>query len=315
MKLQKMSKILAFDTSNYTTSACVIDTQAGIVWENRIMIPVEKGKKGVRQSDAVFHHVKNLDSLFENIPVIDIDCVCASKCPSERENSYMPCFTVGVSFAKTIAALKGLPLYLYSHQKNHIMAAAVSGNVKRIINSDFIGYHISGGTTDIVLCRPDGKSFNITKLGGSADISCGQLIDRAGTLLGFPFPCGKHIEQHACGKLSGNIKLKQKDGLYNFSGFQNIIERMYSENKAVSEICDFALDVVLSFVLNSVSFFRNIYGNIPVLMSGGVMSDKLLVDKLLQKISGIYFADPKYSVDNSAGTAWLCAAERGELNV
>ena len=310
-----MCKILAFDTSNYTTSACVLDTQAGIVWENRHMIPVKKGECGIRQSDAVFHHVKNLDFLFNNIPSFKIDCVCASRCPSERENSYMPCFTVGVSFAKSVASLLHCPLYLYSHQKNHIMAAAVSGGSAQIIKEKFLAYHISGGTTEIMLCSPNDKSFDIRKLGGTADISCGQLIDRTGTLLGFPFPCGKYIESNAGGVLNGKIKFKEKDGLYNFSGFQNKIEKMYSENKSVSQICDYTLDVVLSFVLNSIENFRNIYGMLPVLMSGGVMSDKILTDKISENANNIYFSDPKYSVDNSAGIAWLCAAERGELCV
>lgn len=310
-----MSKILAFDTSNYTTSACVIDTQAGIVWENRIMIPVQSGKCGVRQSDAVFHHVKNLDSLFESIPALKIDAVCASRCPSERENSYMPCFMVGTSVAKTVAAVNKIPLYLYSHQKNHIMAAAVSGCHPEIIKNSFIAYHISGGTTDIMLCTPDEMIFTAVKIGGSADISCGQIIDRTGTLLGFPFPCGKHIESAADGNLGGKIKLKINDGLYNFSGFQNKIEKMHLESVPDSQICDFALDVVLSFVLDSISYFRNRCGNLPVLLSGGVMSDRLLKNALSERTENIFFAQPEYSVDNAAGTAWLCAAERGELFV
>ena len=308
-----MSRILAFDTSNYTTSACVYDTQAGIVWENRIMIPVQNGKCGVRQSDAVFHHVKNLESLFDDIFQTDINCICASRCPSERENSYMPCFTVGMSYAKTISSLYGLPMYSYSHQKNHILAAAVTGGAQDILNTPFLAYHVSGGTTDVMLCSPDKEIFSVKKIGGSADISCGQLIDRTGTLLGFPFPCGKYIEKCSQGSLADNIKFKINDGFYNFSGFQNKAEKMYFENKSTGEICNYILSVVLSFILNSIASFRKVYGELPVLMSGGVMSNKLLSDTIKQRLSGVYFAEPKYSLDNAAGIAMLCAAERGEL--
>lgn len=308
-----MSRILAFDTSNYTTSACVYDTQAGIVWENRIMIPVESGKCGIRQSDAVFHHVKNFESLFNDILQTDIDCVCASRCPSERKNSYMPCFIVGMSYAKTISELYGLPMYSYSHQKNHIMAAAVTSGAREILKKPFLAYHVSGGTTDIMLCSPDKEIFCVKKIGGSADISCGQLIDRTGTLLGFPFPCGKHLEKCVHGSLSDNIMFTVNDGFYNLSGFQNKAEKMYSENKCASDISNYILSVVLSFILNSIEKFRKIYGELPVLMSGGVMSNKLLSDKVSEKFSGVSFARPEYSLDNAAGVAMLCAAERGEL--
>lgn len=309
-----MSKILALDTSNYTTSACVVDTQAGIVWEKRIMVCVENGKCGIRQNDAVFCHIKNLNSIFEGIPYFKFDCTCASSCPSERENSYMPCFTVGVSFAKSVALLNNIPLYLYSHQKNHIMAAIVSANAEHLLNSEFIAYHISGGTTDIVLCKPNGSNFDVQKISGTADISCGQLIDRTGTMLGMPFPSGRYVENAADGHINGKIKISEHNGLYNFSGFQNIAEKMFKENHETSQICDFVLDVVFSFVLISVSKIRKVYGDLPVLMSGGVMSNGLLRKQLTDACTDIYFADPHYSSDNAMGTAWLSAAERGEFS-
>ena len=114
-----MSKILSFDTSNYTTSACLFDTNAGVLWDNKIMLPVVSGKCGLRQSEAVFLHNRNLRSLLSGIPKVDIDYVAASSCPSERNDSYMPCFTVGVSFASALSSILGVPLYTCSHQKNH----------------------------------------------------------------------------------------------------------------------------------------------------------------------------------------------------
>lgn len=309
-----MSKILALDTSNYTTSACIVDTDTGIVWENRLPIPVDEGKCGVRQSDAVFHHVQNLNALFENVPSFTLDAVAASRCPSERENSYMPCFTVGVSFARSEADLRGIPLYLFSHQKNHIMSALASIGRTDMICCPFIAYHVSGGTTDIMLCKPSGNDFNVEKIGGTADISCGQLIDRTGTMLGFSFPCGKEIEKHSSGKLSGRVKIKGAEGNYNFSGFQNIFEKMYKDGKSVQNVCDAALDTVLSFLLVSAYDARKRVGDLPILFSGGVMSNRIIANAVSERLENVFFSDPKYSVDNAAGTAWLCAAQRGELN-
>lgn len=279
------------------------------------MLTVKKGDCGIRQNDAVFLHTKNLSSLFSGIEKYDIDCFAASSCPSERENSYMPCFTVGMSYASSLASITDKPFYSCSHQKNHICAALYSAGKTELLASPFLAYHVSGGTTDICICRPSEEGvFSVQKIGGTADISCGQLIDRTGVSLGLDFPCGKHIQQLSDGQLSGNAKLTNRDGLYNFSGFQNKTEKMIADGVAPSEIARFTLDVVFSFILNSVSYFRNIHGDMPVLMSGGVMSNRQISSAVSERISDICFSDPMYSVDNSLGTAFMCAYERGMLN-
>ncbi len=310
-----MSKILSFDTSNYTTSACVLDTNCGVVWENRIMLTVKSGECGVRQNDAVFLHTKNLNTLFDNFEFNEIDYVVASSCPSERENSYMPCFTVGLSFAKVISNILRVPFCSYSHQKNHICSALYSSDNIQLLNGRFIAYHISGGTTDVCLCEPCGNNFSVKKIGGTADISCGQLIDRTGVNIGIDFPCGKQIEQSADSNLiTGKIKFKNTDGFYNFSGFQNKTEQMFTSGYTKSQIASYCLDVVYSFIKNSISYYRDIYGNLPVIMSGGVMSNKIIAELLKASVNDIFFSKPEYSVDNSIGCAVLCAYERGLLN-
>ncbi len=305
-----MSKVLALDTSNYTTSACVLDSKLGIIWEKRIMLPVNEGMCGVRQNDAVYLHTKNLLKLFNDIPQYQYEYIAASKCPSERDNSYMPCFNVGVSHAKVISDLLGKPLRLYSHQKNHIAAAAFSAGCTDLLNYNFIAYHISGGTTDILLCTPNVKNFDVKRIGGTADISCGQLIDRIGVNLGMRFPCGKLIEQKSSGKLYNNIRIATNNGMYNFSGFQNKADKMKKDGVSDIEICDYILSVVYSFLNNSITYFRGLYGNIPILLSGGVMSNKHISGCLINDFDDIFFAHPYYSVDNALGTAFLCLRER-----
>ncbi len=310
-----MSKILSFDTSNYTTSACVFDTQCGIVWENRIMLPVKEGECGVRQNDAVFLHTKNLPLLFKDIDYYDIDYIASSRCPSERENSYMPCFMVGTSFAATLSSLLNKECYECSHQKNHILSAIYSANKTDILKDSFLAYHISGGTTDICLCTPAKTGvFSVEKVGGTADISCGQLIDRTGVSIGLPFPCGKHIQQIACDEMCGKQKIKNNGGFYNFSGFQNKTQQMLQNGCEKSQIASYTLDVVYSFILDSVKYFRNKFGNLPVIMSGGVMSNKQISSAVVSNLNDVYFSNPRYSLDNALGTALMCAYDKGLLN-
>lgn len=310
-----MSNILAFDTSNYTTSACVFSTEHGILWENRILLPVREGECGVRQNDAVFLHTKNLQTLFDAVPKFTIDFVCASKCPSEKHNSYMPCFNVGMAFAKTISSLLSVPYYECSHQKNHICAAIYSTNNLNLLKEHFIAYHVSGGTTDVCLCSPSNNgAFDVLKIGGTADISCGQLIDRTGVMLGLAFPAGKSIESLSDSNLTGKVKIKNTDGYFNFSGFENKTSDMFKSGNSKEQISNFALDVVCSFLISSITYFRQKYNNIPIILSGGVMSNKIISNLVSNQFNNIYFSNPKYSVDNALGTAVLCAFEMGLFN-
>ena len=307
--------ILAFDTSNYTTSACVFNSFFGVQWEKRSILRVRPGECGVRQNDAVFLHNQTLGELFKDYIKEDIDIVAASSCPSERENSYMPCFTVGMSFGKAVSKILGVPFYSCSHQKNHIAAAIFSSGAIGLLNIPFIAYHISGGTTDICLCLPSKKGvFSVQKVGGTADISCGQLIDRVGVKMDLPFPCGKRMEMLSHDKLSGNIKIKNNDGYYNFSGFQNKADDMMLHGESPEDIATYTLNTVYSFILDSVKFCREKFGNLPILMSGGVTSNKIISEHVLSNIDNIYFSTPEFSCDHSVGTAFLCAYERGHLN-
>jgi N6-L-threonylcarbamoyladenine synthase len=226
----------------------------------------------------------------------------------------MPCFIVGHSLASVVANMYNVPLYICSHQKNHIGAALYSGNCAKLLDEEFFAFHISGGTTDILLCKCTNGVLDISKVGGTADISCGQLIDRAGVAMNLPFPCGKYIENCSTGVLKGNIKISNTEYMYNFSGFENKVADKLSNGETISQISDFVLDVVASFVMDSIKKLRNNYKHIPVLLSGGVMSNKYISSFICENVKDVYFANAKYSSDNALGTAFMCAYERGLFN-
>ena len=107
--------ILGIDTSNYTTSAAVLDGEA--LTQQKQLLEVRPGERGLRQSDALFQHTRNLPLLFDKLPPMDgVTAVGVSTRPRNVEGSYMPCFLAGISAATAAAKAAGCPLYTTSHQ-------------------------------------------------------------------------------------------------------------------------------------------------------------------------------------------------------
>ena len=188
--------VIGFDTSNYTTSIAYFDGTRG---ENcSKLLPVKQGELGLRQSDAVFAHIKSLPELSGRLfSLVDADTITAvgvSTRPRAVEGSYMPCFMVGYSHAQMLSSLLSVPLFEVSHQQGHVAASLWSADRMELMDQPHLAWHLSGGTTELLLVEPDGKNVCCTKIGGTTDISAGQLIDRTGQMLQLPFPSGKHID-------------------------------------------------------------------------------------------------------------------------
>ena len=182
--------VIGIDTSNYTTSIACFD---GVGGENcSKLLPVKQGELGLRQSDAVFAHIKSLPELsgrlFSHVRETEITAVGVSTRPRAVEGSYMPCFMVGYSHAKMLAELLKVPLVEVSHQQGHVAASLWSADRMELMDQPHLAWHLSGGTTELLLVEPEGKNVRCTKIGGTTDISAGQLIDRTGQLLNLPFP-------------------------------------------------------------------------------------------------------------------------------
>ena len=300
--------VLGLDTSNYTTSVAVFDGSGGHN-EGRLL-DVRPGDLGLRQSDALFQHVKRLPMLFENLKgqglLSNIQAVGASTRPRAVEGSYMPCFLAGTSQGQCLADTLGVPFYAHSHQQGHLAAAAWSAGHLELLDRPFLAWHLSGGTTELLKVEPDGYSVQAEIVGGTQDISAGQLIDRTGVLLGLQFPAGKALDalyEQGSGKNRG-FKVKLNDLTFSLSGMENKVKQMAERGESKEEIARFALDTVCMTVVNATKEAQKRWPGLPVLCSGGVASNTQLRQTMTEKC-GAVFAEPKYSTDNAMGTAIL----------
>lgn len=304
-------KILGLDTSNYTTSAALLDTDSGNVIQAKKLLPVKKGELGLRQSDAVFHHTKQLPAmlkeLFDSLSVTP-DAIGVSVKPRNIDRSYMPCFLCGEGLADSISALNGIPVYKTSHQIGHILAALYSAKKLELVNKRFIAFHVSGGTTDCLLVEPDNETvLKITEIGTSLDLKAGQAVDRVGLMLGLDFPCGNQVESLAekCIK-KYKIKPMLKNGNCCLSGVENKCRKMLDDGENRENIAMFCLQYIYSAICGMADYSIECNGKLPIVFAGGVMSNKIIRRQIENKYEA-YFAEPAFSCDNAVGTAVFAA--------
>ena len=298
--------VVGFDTSNYTTSIAWFDGSSGKNCSQ--LLPVRPGELGLRQSDAVFHHTKSLPELsgrlFSNIDVTKITAVGVSTRPRAVDGSYMPCFLVGYSHARLLAEALHVPLVEVSHQQGHVAASLWSAGRMDLISKPHLAWHLSGGTTELLLVEPNGKNVCCTKIGGTSDISAGQLIDRTGQMLNLPFPAGKHLDAlSADGSTNEFFRVKSKDLTFSLSGVQNKVSIYYQGGNSPADTAVYALRSVCHAVLKTTQDAMKQYPGLPVVFSGGVASNRMLREQL--KPLNPIFAEPQYSTDNALGVAVL----------
>lgn len=302
-----MPYFLGIDTSNYTTSCAIYNSDTDKVIHRKRLLPVKNGELGLRQSDAVFHHTVQLPQLMEELfDGFDgeIEAIGVSDAPVRAKGSYMPCFLTGVCAAQSIAAATGKPLYRFSHQQGHIMAALYSADRRELYGTDFFAFHVSGGTTQALLVSGE---LDTRLIASSLDLKAGQAVDRVGVMLGYPFPAGKYVDELAQkSEKRYKINIKLKEGNCCLSGVENKCKAMLENGEKPEDICRYCLDYIMTALYKIAAYAKENYGELPMIFSGGVMSNSIIRAEFEEKL-GAGFAEPEFSADNAAGIALLAA--------
>jgi N6-L-threonylcarbamoyladenine synthase len=211
---------------------------------------------------------------------------------------------VGYSHARLLSDSLGVPLVEVSHQQGHVAASLWSAGHMELMDQPHLAWHLSGGTTELLLVEPEGKNVRCTRIGGTTDISAGQLIDRTAQLLDLPFPGGKHLDalsKEAQGKEV--FKVKCQDYSFSLSGVQNKVQQFHAAHGSAAETAAYALRCVCFAVSKATEQAMKAYPGYKVVFSGGVASNSMLREyvKPLDPI----FSPPQYATDNAMGVAVL----------
>jgi len=308
-----MAVYLGIDTSNYTTSLAWYDPVADRHQSIGRLLPVEEGKLGLRQSDAVFAHLKAIPDLFHSLSseLGEIAAVAVSTRPRPCEGSYMPCFVSGIAVAEAIASVSRVPCYHVSHQEGHLAAVIAASGRFDLFSKQFLAWHLSGGTTELLLVTPQNSGFAIKKIGGTSDISAGQLIDRTGQKLSLMFPSGKAMDALAQDSdASEFFSVRIKECSFSLSGIENKVQDMIRNGDDSATVARFVLLTISNAVKKATCSARKAYGSLPIVFSGGVSSNTLLRE-VMSDLDSV-FAPPAYSADNAFGCAVLAACLHSE---
>ncbi len=311
-----MPLFLGIDTSNYTTSAALYDSDTCTVVQAKKLLPVKPGEKGLRQSDAVFHHTVQLPEILSQLDISGISGIGVSTKPRNAEGSYMPCFLCGEGTAQMLGQALAVPVYRTSHQVGHILAALHSAEALSWLKQPFMAFHVSGGTTDCVLCEPDdAMMLKITPLSSSLDLKAGQLVDRVGLMLGLQFPCGIALEQLA---VQSDKEFRYKPTMKGLdcclSGLENQCAAAIKNGELPCDVAKRCLCAIADVLLEMTKRALAQTGELPVIYAGGVMSDVLIQDRL-KHVRHSSFAEPQFSCDNAAGTAIYAAIRAAKTEV
>ena len=297
-------RCLGLDTSNYTTSTALFDGADG--YQLGRMLDVEAGSLGLRQSDALFQHVKRLPELFDRLRregrLEDIAAVGASVKPRWVEGSYMPCFLAGETAGRILADTLGVPFFPCAHQQGHIAAVAWGAGRLEMLDKPLLAWHLSGGTTELLYVEPDGTGVLPQKIGGTSDISAGQLIDRTGVALGLDFPAGRALDTLSrTGRPDQGFAVKISNFTFSFSGMENKAKDMAAAGEPAADVARFIVATVARTIRRVTDQALEQYPGLPVLCSGGVASNSILREVM----SDAVFAPPVCSADNALGVAVL----------
>lgn len=303
---------LGIDTSNYATSLALYDSERNhVIAAIKKFLPVKQGQLGLRQSDAVFEHTKALPELLKELTshkaFFEVEAVGVSSKPRNIEGSYMPCFLAGKTVASAIALQGAKLLVETSHQEGHITAALFGANCLNLWNDHFFVFHVSGGTTDLMLVN---GMRDIKQIGTSTDLYAGQAVDRLGNLLGFPFPSGEYVSQlaEAC-KEDLPVQAKKPSLHISISGLENQFQKLLCEKYTNEQVCKFTLTSIAHMLNGMLVCAKEQYGDLPIVAAGGVMSSTTIAHCLKEKQPNIYFAPSQFSSDNAVGVAIIASKE------
>ncbi len=185
------STILGIESSCDETSASIC--RDGKVINNIIATQsVHKQFGGVVPELASRAHQKNIVPIIEeSLRTASIDLNELSAIAYTQGPGLLGALLVGSSFAKSLAMALEVPLIAVNHMQAHVLSHFIEDPKPSF---PFICLTVSGGHTQLVLVE---DYLKMRVIGRTLDDAVGEAFDKGAKLLGFAYPGGPLVDQHA----------------------------------------------------------------------------------------------------------------------
>jgi len=296
-------KVLGIESSCDETAAAVVEDGTKIISSivaSQVDIHARYG--GVVPEVASRQHLLSIipviEEAMENTDWQDINAIAVTNGPGLAGS-----LLVGVSVAKAIASVKGLPLIGVNHLEGHIYANWL-GKVKP--QFPLLCLIVSGGHTDLVLMRGHGS---YVMLGRSRDDAAGEAFDKAARILGLGYPGGPAIDRESVrGKPCIDLPHAWLKGTgdFSFSGLKTALLRLVENNK-IDNVPDAAASfqkAVVDVLFTKTIAAARTYRVRQILLSGGVAANRQLRKRLAEDSPvAVLLPEPQLCTDNAAMVA------------
>ncbi|MFH0922103.1 MAG: tRNA (adenosine(37)-N6)-threonylcarbamoyltransferase complex transferase subunit TsaD [Fibrobacterota bacterium] len=299
---------LGIETSCDETSAAVVDERFEVL-SNVIHTQQEHGRfGGVVPEIASREHVIKIESVVSaalekaGVKKEDLGLIAATNAPG-----LMGALLVGLSFAKGLAFSLGRPFVAVNHLDAHIRANLIG---RPGLVPPYVALVVSGGHTFLV--HDDGTRYCL--LGNTLDDAAGEAIDKAGKLMGLPYPAGREMEAIAKGGDPAFFDfpraLPERRNLnFSFSGLKTALKN-YLKTRTEEDIARDKPSILAAYQEAVVDQLARKSADAlqrtkchRLLIAGGVACNGRLREKLqllMGKRNQLYFPAPALCTDNGA---------------
>ena len=286
--------VLGIEGTAHTVSCGIIDE--GRIYSN-CSHTIDGDSGGIHPRDAALHHSEHIIPVIREaltkagITMKDVGLVAFSMGPGLG-----PCLRVTATAARSLALRSDIPIIGVNHPLGHVeIGRRLTGSRNPIM------LYVSGGNTQVIAHI----SGRYRVLGETMDIGLGNLLDKLGREMGFPFPGGPKIEQYAnLGTTLLELPYSVKGMDVSFSGMLTAAKKYISDRKQLEDICYSVQEYSFSMLVEVLERAMYQTGKREILLAGGVARNQRL-RKMLERFaeeSGAKFlpTDVEYCMDNGA---------------
>jgi len=216
---------------------------------------------------------------------------------------------VGACFAKAYAQALGVPLIAVHHMQAHVLAHFIEQQPQ----FPFLCLTVSGGHTQIVLCR---DYLDMEVLGETMDDAAGEAFDKVAKMLGLPYPGGPLVDKLAA---QGDPRkflfpANEMDGYtFSFSGIKtSVLYFLQKQKKAdpdfvannLNDICASVQYTIIKVLMTKLEKAAKDLGIKHIGIAGGVSANsglrKAITDAGARNGWQVYIPAFEYCTDNAA---------------